>query len=190
MPKTLFPGAYVIEIPTSVNDIGGFSIKENCSPSQQVVLRKMVDSKGNRSNGVAVFAGPDREKKLQVAGAIAKDLNVQLYRIDLSAVVNKYTGETEKNLRRLFDTAEQKNWILFFDEADALFGKRTEVRDSHDRFANIEVDYLLQRIEDYAGLAILATNLKSNIDPPFLRRLRFLVSFPFPKKPVRKRPGD
>ena len=190
MPKYSFPGVYVEEIPSDVNDLGEFSIQKNCSPSQKVVLRKMIDSKGRRSNGVAVFVGLDKEKKLQVAGAIARDLKVQLYRIDLSAVVNKYIGQTEKNLRRLFDTAEQKNWILFFDEAGALFGKRTEVKDSHDRFANQEIDYLLQRIEDYEGLVVLSTNMKSSIDSAFLRRLRFLVSFPLPKKPGKKRPGD
>jgi SpoVK/Ycf46/Vps4 family AAA+-type ATPase len=190
MPKTVFPGVYVEEIPSDVNDLGGFSIQKNCSPSQKVVLRKMVERKGRRSNGVAVFTGPDKEKKLQVAGAMAKDLNVQIYRIDLSAVVSKYIGETEKNLRRLFDAAEQAGAILFFDEADALFGKRTEVKDSHDRFANQEIDYLLQRIEDHKGLVVLSTNMKSAIDSAFLRRLRFLVSFPLPKKPGKKRPGD
>jgi SpoVK/Ycf46/Vps4 family AAA+-type ATPase len=95
-------------------------------------------------------------------------------------VVNKYIGETEKNLRRLFDAAEEGGCILFFDEADAVFGKRSEVRDSHDRYANIEVNYLLQRLESFAGLAILATNRKDALDPAFLRRLRFVVTFPFP----------
>jgi SpoVK/Ycf46/Vps4 family AAA+-type ATPase len=101
-------------------------------------------------------------------------------------VVSKYIGETEKNLRRLFDAAEDGGAILFFDEADALFGKRSEVKDSHDRYANIEVNYLLQRMETYGGLAILATNMKSALDPAFLRRLRFVVSFPFPGQPERR----
>jgi SpoVK/Ycf46/Vps4 family AAA+-type ATPase len=114
------------------------------------------------------------------AEVIANELRLSLYRIDLSAVVNKYIGETEKNLRRLFDAAEGSGAILFFDEADALFGKRSEVKDSHDRYANIEINYLLQRIESYRGLAILATNQKNSLDTAFLRRLRFVVNFPFP----------
>jgi len=101
--------------------------------------------------------------------------------------VNKYIGETEKNLRRLFDAAEEGGAILFFDEADALFGKRSEVKDSHDRYANIEINYLLQRIEAYRGLAILATNMKSALDTAFVRRLRFIVNFPFPGLEERKR---
>jgi SpoVK/Ycf46/Vps4 family AAA+-type ATPase len=111
---------------------------------------------------------------------LANELNLDLFRIDLSQVVNKYIGETEKNLRRVFDAAEDGGAILLFDEADALFGKRSEVKDSHDRYANIEVSYLLQRMEVYRGLAILTTNLKSALDTAFLRRLRFVVQFPFP----------
>src|SRR6185437_6893263 len=111
---------------------------------------------------------------------LAGELRLDLYRIDLSAVVSKYIGETEKNLRRLFDAAEEGGGILLFDEADALFGKRSEVKDSHDRYANIEVSYLLQRMESYRGLAILTTNMKEALDRAFLRRLRFVVQFPFP----------
>ena len=111
---------------------------------------------------------------------LARELSLDLYRIDLSSVVSKYIGETEKNLRRVFDAAEVGGAILLFDEADALFGKRSEVKDSHDRYANIEVSYLLQRMESYRGLAILTTNLKNALDPAFLRRLRFIVQFPFP----------
>jgi SpoVK/Ycf46/Vps4 family AAA+-type ATPase len=107
-------------------------------------------------------------------------LRLDLYRIDLSQVVSKYIGETEKNLRRVFDAAEEGGAVLLFDEADALFGKRSEVKDSHDRYANIEVSYLLQRMEAYRGLAILTTNLKAALDTAFLRRLRFVVQFPFP----------
>ena len=110
----------------------------------------------------------------------ARGPRLDLYRIDLSSVVSKYIGETEKNLRRVFDAAEEGGAILLFDEADALFGKRSEVKDSHDRYANIEVSYLLQRMENYRGLAILTTNLKSALDTAFLRRLRFIVQFPFP----------
>ena len=135
----------------------------------------------NRGMGIsALFAGESGTGKTMAAEVIANDLHLNLYRIDLSAVVNKYIGETEKNLRRLFDAAEDGGAILFFDEADALFGKRSEVRDSHDRHANIEVNYLLQRLEAYRGLAILATNLKSSLDHAFMRRLRFIVNFPFP----------
>ncbi|MEA5621541.1 ATP-binding protein [Nostoc sp. UHCC 0251] len=135
----------------------------------------------NRGMGIsALFAGESGTGKTMAAEVIANDLRLNLYRIDLSAVVNKYIGETEKNLRRLFDAAEDGGAILFFDEADALFGKRSEVRDSHDRYANIEVNYLLQRLEAYRGLAILATNLKGSLDHAFMRRLRFIVNFPFP----------
>lgn len=114
------------------------------------------------------------------AEVLAKELAVDLYRIDLSRVVSKYIGETEKNLRRIFDVAETGGAILLFDEADALFGKRSEVKDSRDRYANLEVSYLLQRMEEYQGLAILTTNLKDAIDTAFLRRIRFIVKFPFP----------
>ena len=116
------------------------------------------------------------------AEVLANELRLDLYRIDLSAVVSKYIGETEKNLRRVFDAAEDGGAILLFDEADALFGKRSEVKDSHDRYANIEVSYLLQRMEAYRGLAILTTNLKSALDPAFLRRLRFVVAVPVPRR--------
>jgi SpoVK/Ycf46/Vps4 family AAA+-type ATPase len=114
------------------------------------------------------------------AEVLARELRLDLYRIDLSAVVSKYIGETEKNLRRVFDAAEAGGAILLFDEADALFGKRSEVKDSHDRYANIEVSYLLGRMEAYRGLAILTTNLKDALDAAFLRRIRFIVQFPFP----------
>jgi SpoVK/Ycf46/Vps4 family AAA+-type ATPase len=120
------------------------------------------------------------------AEVMANHLRLNLYRIDLSAVVSKYIGETEKNLRRLFDAAEDGGAILFFDEADALFGKRSEVKDSHDRYANIEINYLLQRMEAYRGLAILATNMKSALDHAFMRRLRFIVNFPFPGVDLRR----
>jgi AAA+ superfamily predicted ATPase len=134
----------------------------------------------------ALFAGDSGTGKTMAAEALAHDLRLNLYRIDLSAVVNKYIGETEKNLRRLFDAAEDGGAILFFDEADALFGKRSEVKDSHDRYANIEVNYLLQRLESYGGLAILATNMKSALDAGFTRRLRFIVTFPFPSQKERE----
>jgi ATPase family protein associated with various cellular activities (AAA)/winged helix domain-containing protein len=141
-----------------------------------------------RGRGVtALFAGPSGTGKTMAAEVLARELQLDLYRIDLAGVVNKYIGETEKNLRRIFAAAEESGAILFFDEADALFGKRTDVRDSHDRYANIEVDYLLQRMEAYTGLAILATNRKAALDRAFLRRLRFLVDFPFPAADLRLR---
>ncbi|HEX5870550.1 MAG TPA: ATP-binding protein, partial [Longimicrobium sp.] len=142
----------------------------------------------NRGMGIAaLFAGESGTGKTMAAEVIAKALRLNLYRIDLSAVVSKYIGETEKNLRRLFDAAEDGGAILFFDEADAIFGKRSEVKDSHDRYANIEINYLLQRMEAYRGLAILATNVKSALDTAFLRRLRFVVEFPFPAPAERRR---
>ena len=135
----------------------------------------------NRGFGITVlFAGPSGTGKTMAAEVLANHLRLHLYRIDLSAVVSKYIGETEKNLRKLFDAAEDGGALPFFDEADALFGKRSEVKDSHDRYANIEINYLLQRMEAYRGLAILATNMRSALDQAFLRRLRFIVSFPFP----------
>jgi hypothetical protein len=142
----------------------------------------------NRGLGIsALFSGESGTGKTMAAEVIAHSLRLDLYRIDLSAVVSKYIGETEKNLRRLFDAAEDGGSILFFDEADALFGKRSEVKDSHDRYANIEINYLLQRLEVYRGLAILATNMKNALDSAFTRRLRFSVTFPFPSAPERKR---
>jgi hypothetical protein len=137
--------------------------------------------KGGRGLGIsALFAGASGTGKTMAAEVLAGELRLDLYRIDLSSVVSKYIGETEKNLRRVFDAAEAGGAILLFDEADALFGKRSDVKDSHDRHANIEVSYLLQRMESYQGLAILTTNLKSSLDQAFLRRIRFVVQFPFP----------
>jgi hypothetical protein len=136
---------------------------------------------GNRGLGLStLFAGHSGTGKTLAAEVVAHALDLDLYRIDLSRVVSKYIGETEKNLRRVFDAAEEGGAVLLFDEADALFGKRSEVRDSHDRYANIEVSYLLQRMESYRGLAILTSNMKAALDTAFLRRLRFVVQFPFP----------
>lgn len=135
----------------------------------------------------ALFCGESGTGKTLAAEVLARELALDLYRVDLSGVVSKYIGETEKNLRRVFDAAEDSAAILLFDEADALFGKRSEVRDSHDRYANIEVGYLLARMESYRGLAILTTNLKSALDPAFLRRLRYVVQFPFPDHALRAR---
>jgi SpoVK/Ycf46/Vps4 family AAA+-type ATPase len=128
----------------------------------------------------ALFAGGSGTGKTLAAEVIAGELGLDLFVIDLSQIVNKYIGETEKNLRRVFDAAERGGAVLLFDEADALFGKRSEVKDSHDRYANIEVSYLLMRMESYRGLAILTTNMRKALDTAFLRRLRFVVEFPFP----------
>jgi hypothetical protein len=145
-------------------------------------------AKLNRGRGIsALFAGPSGTGKTMAAEVLARHLRLDLYRIDLAGVVSKYIGETERNLRNIFTAAERGGVILFFDEADALFGKRSEVRDSHDRYANIEVNYLLQRMEDFAGLAILATNRKSALDAAFVRRLRFIIDFPFPDAAHRLR---
>ena len=155
--------------------------------SDQVAHRNLVyedwgfRQQMNRGLGInALFTGPSGTGKTMAAEVIAHILQLDLFRIDLSSVVSKYIGETEKNLRKLFDTAEESGAILFFDEADALFGKRSEVKDSHDRYANIEINYLLQRIETYRGLAILASNVRTALDNAFTRRLRFIVEFPFP----------
>jgi hypothetical protein len=144
-------------------------------------------SQGQRGLGIsALFCGDSGTGKTLAAEVLAQELGLDLYRIDLASVVSKYIGETEKNLKQIFDAADEGGVLLLFDEADALFGKRGEVRDSHDRYANIEVGYLLQRMETYQGLAILTTNLKSSLDRAFQRRLRFTVTFPFPDVPQRE----
>lgn len=146
------------------------------------------DSKLSLGKGLnALFAGPSGTGKTMAAEIIANELGLDLYKIDLSTVVSKYIGETEKNLARVFDEAETSNAILFFDEADALFGKRSEVKDAHDRYANIEISYLLQKMEAYEGVVILATNLRRNLDDAFARRMAITVTFPFPEEEDRLR---
>lgn len=145
--------------------------------------RKLAMGKGLN----ALFAGPSGTGKTMAADIMAGELGLDLYKIDLSAVVSKYIGETEKNLSRIFQEAETSNAILFFDEADALFGKRSEVRDAQDRYANIEISYLLQRMEEYDGMVILATNLRNNLDDAFVRRMHFTVAFPLPDEDKRLR---
>jgi len=135
----------------------------------------------------ALFHGPPGTGKTLAAGLLGKAAGREVYRVDLSSVVSKYIGETEKNLAALFETAQHRDWILFFDEADALFGKRTSVKDAHDRYANQEVSYLLQRVEDYDGLAVLATNLRANMDDAFLGRFDTVVRFSLPTEAERKR---
>ena len=133
-----------------------------------------------------LVTGKNRIGALVAAQTLARNLGKNLYRVDLDAVFSKYIGETEKNLRRVFDAANSSGAVLFFDEADALFGKRTDVHDSHDGYANIEINYLLQRIEDYAGPAILATGTRNKIDNAFSRRFHFVISIPQRRKPRRK----
>lgn len=145
--------------------------------------RKLVSSRGV----TALFSGQPGVGKTMAAEIVAGELGLDLYKIDLSTVVSKYVGETEKNLERIFAEAESSNAILFFDEADALFGKRSEVRDAHDRYANVEISYLLQRMEAYDGVTILATNLRANLDEAFTRRLQYSVDFPFPDEADRLR---
>lgn len=157
------------------------AISVHVKQRQKVYEQWGFASKSNRGLGIcALFAGESGTGKTMASEVLAYDLGLDLYRIDLSQVVNKYIGETEKNLKKVFDAAEESGAILLFDEADALFGKRSEVKDSHDRYSNIEVSYLLQRIESYRGLAILTTNMKKSLDTAFLRRIRFVINFPFP----------
>jgi AAA+ superfamily predicted ATPase len=152
----------------------------------QVYERWGFAERSARGLGIsALFAGPSGTGKTTAAEVLARELGLDLYRIDLSALVSKYIGETEKNLRQVFDAAEDGGAILLFDEADALFGKRSEVKDSHDRYANMEVSYLLQRMEAYRGLAILTTNLRDSLDSAFMRRIRFVIEFPFPSPEQR-----
>jgi len=139
---------------------------------------------------VALFHGASGTGKTMAAEAIAQALQMQLFRIDLAGVVSKYIGETEKNLRAIFDEADRADSVLFFDEADALFGRRSEVKDAHDRYANIEVNYLLQRIELFEGIAILATNKRSYVDDAFLRRIHLTLEFPQPRPEERLRLWD
>jgi SpoVK/Ycf46/Vps4 family AAA+-type ATPase len=146
------------------------------------------DRKLSAGKGLNIlFYGSPGTGKTMSAEVIARELRLDLYRVDLSQIVSKYIGETEKNLDQIFTAAENSNAILFFDEADALFGKRSEVRDAHDRYANLEISYLLQKMEEYEGVSILATNLRQNLDEAFVRRLQAIVEFPFPDEEYRRR---
>jgi len=139
-----------------------------------------LTTESENASMTALFAGASGTGKTMASQLIAAGLGVDLYRVDMSRVVSKYIGDTEKNLGRVFDAAKGSGAVLLFDEADALFGKRSEVRDSHDRYANIEVNYLLQRMEDHDGPVILTTKRKQNIDTAFMRRLQYIVDFPLP----------
>ncbi|HKS28225.1 MAG TPA: AAA family ATPase [Pyrinomonadaceae bacterium] len=166
-------------------------LREVCAHAlhhQRVFEEWGFNRKISRGRGLSVlFVGESGTGKTMAAEIIAGELKLDLYKIDLSCMVSKYIGETEKNLSRIFAAAEESNAVLFFDEADAIFGKRSEVKDSHDRYANIEVNYLLQRMEDYEGTIILASNFQKNIDESFTRRLRFIIEFPFPEADHRRR---
>src|SRR5271166_2766465 len=149
--------------------------------SQQVSKSSPSGSAGGPASGVvALFAGPSGTSKTMAAEALAQQMKRQLYRVNLREVVSKYIGETEKNLQRVFDAAKASGAVLFFDEADGLFGNRSEVKDSHDRYANIEVNYLLEKVEAFRGVVIVAVNNASDIDSTFRKRMRHVIQFPYP----------
>jgi SpoVK/Ycf46/Vps4 family AAA+-type ATPase len=158
------------------------------SQSQRSTLKEIIGAarqKGgsNKAKGIGVlFAGEEHREQTAAAQMLAKELGRDLYRVDLSKIISKYIGETEKNLRQVFAAAQASDSILFFDEADGLFGKRSEVKDSHDRYANIEINYLLRQIEKYDGITIIAAKRKESIDQAFMRRLRFILEFPPPRR--------
>lgn len=164
-------------------------LKDICNQareSHQVFRESGFDRKFSHGKGLSVlFSGPSGSSKTMAAEVIASDLNMPLYSIDLGAAVSKYIGETEKNLVKVFDSAEATNAVLLFDEADALFGKRTKVSDSCNRYTNVETGYLLQRIEEHTGITIMATNMRQNLDQAFMRRMRFVVDFPLPANESR-----
>ncbi len=159
---------------------------ENWIKHNETLLRDWGMAKRLKPGYRVLFHGPPGTGKTMTASLLGKYTGRDVYRVDLSTVVSKFIGETEKNLASLFDKAEDKNWILFFDEADSLFGKRTNVRDAHDKYANQEVSYLLQRVEEFNGLVILASNFKSNIDDAFMRRFNAIIKFPMPERAERE----
>jgi SpoVK/Ycf46/Vps4 family AAA+-type ATPase len=163
-----------MELKEMLREIAG-----RARPTPDAVESRTRDASAAEPTGViALFVGADGTTAERATVVLADELGRDVHRVDLDQVVSKYIDETEKNLRQLFAAAEKGGWILFFDEADALFGKRTDVKDSHDRYANLDVNFLLERLEAYQGLAILATNRKESLDHPFIRRIRHVVSFP------------
>ena len=146
----------------------------------EAIRRQELAGALSKSESTALFLGPSGTGKTLAAEVVADELGLDLFRVDLSSLVSKYVGETERHLDRIFTAASSANAVLFFDEADSIFGKRSEVKDAHDRFSNTEVSYLLSRIEEYRGLVILATSRKSSLDAAFLRRIRYAVEFPLP----------
>lgn len=194
VPEYLKPGVYVEEIPhsnamPSIEDIGllptalsRFKALSNYVNQARQDFHDDINSEPSlKVPGITVlFSGPGSTGKTMAAEILARQMKFDLFKIDLSQIVSKYIGETEKNLDKVFELAEGFSGILFFDEADALFGKRTEVKDAHDRFANIETGYLLKKIESFKGIIILTTNLLDNIDDAFVRRLHTVIEFPLP----------
>ena len=202
MPEYLAPGVYVEEVSfrgKSIEDIGlpSYTLSQVNSLSRQVEkarksLIKPIPSAGPSrvGSGVrALFTGASGTGKTLAARVLASELGLELYRVDLAAIVNKYIGETEKNLHQVLSRAEELDVILLFDEADSLFGKRSGVRDAHDRYANNETNYLLQRIESCKGMIILATNSRDNIDDAFIRRMDYVIDFPRPGPKKAESPG-
>ncbi len=173
------------DLVLNVNTLRYIRELENWISHNDTLLQDWGMKKKIKPGYRALFYGPPGTGKTLTATLLGKTTKKDVFRIDLSRVVSKYIGETEKNLSSLFDKAENKNWILFFDEADALFGKRTDIRDAHDKYANQEVAYLLQRVENYNGLVILATNQRSNIDDAFVRRFQAIIHFPMPQPEER-----
>jgi len=161
-----------------VQHIEPAAIRKRLARSQETVLKSICDDFRPGTPFSCLFGGECATDKSMAAEILAKELDLDLLRIDLSAVVGKYIDETEKHLGRIFDAAEDGGWILFFDEADALFGRRSEVKDSHDRYANVVITYLLRRMENYNGPTILSTNTKRNLDAAVLRRFRHVIDFP------------
>ena len=165
------------------NQIIGLSIKKKIEEITSQLLQLKFSNQNNTSQNkiargdIVLFAGASKKEKIYAAMFIGKSIEMDIYKIDLSRVVSKYIGETEKNISALFNRAEDKDWILFFDEADALFGKRTEVKDAHERYANVEISYLLQRIEDFSGLVILASNRIKENDSIFINRIKYSIDF-------------
>ncbi len=153
------------------------STSERLSRARVNDLKRICDAFRSGAPFLCLFVGECGTDKIKAVELIARGLELNLYRVDLSAVVSKYIGETEKNLGRIFDEAGRDGWILFFDEADSLFGKRSEVKDSHDRYATMVINYLLERLENHRGLIILATNTKANIDRALVRRFRYILDF-------------
>jgi len=166
------------ELQQMVQQIKPAKSRKRLTQLQETDLKSICDAYTPDKPFICMFAGGCGTDKSMAAEVLAKELDLDLFRVDLSAVVSKYIGETEKNLERIFDAAEAGGWMLFFDEADALFGRRSEVKDSHDRYANLTIGYLLQRMESHRGPTILATNMKRNLDPAFVRRFRYAIDFP------------
>ena len=174
IPSSINQAIEKLSLPKPLQGIQKW-LNESKSKTRSTVIKR------NKKNAV-LFYGSKTSGKYIIATMLANQAGKELYKVDLSKIVSKYIGETEKNLSAIFQRAKDKEWILFFDEADALFGKRTNVRDTHDRYANQEVSYLLQKIEEHNGLVILSTNRKSNIDAAFMRRLRYIIDFPVSEK--------